>query len=237
MKPPGKMTTHKTGAKREDKTGKGRFDLLSPIMLKRLAILSEEGGVAHGDRNWEKGMKLSTFLDSAFRHLVQTIDGCEDKDHPIQAIWNLQGYIHTLHLIRTGDLPPELDDLPREKNLQKIERSWKVKVPFTVQLSEPSMCPPVRKEWCYFCGQDKEFIKTLDKPVWGVRRICNGCYWREAYKPENLLGKNLTPPDEPTIKQHERSRNGHWCVDCGKKLAEVLWMRCSDCLEKFDARR
>lgn len=118
MKPPGKMKTFETGAKREEKTGKGRFDLISPIMLRRLAILMEEGGLVHGDRSWELGMPLSGLLSSAIRHAQQTLDGLEDEDHPIQAIWNFMAYVHTLHRIRAGSLPTELDDIPREKNLE-----------------------------------------------------------------------------------------------------------------------
>jgi hypothetical protein len=118
MKPPGEMKVFKSGAKRETKDGKGRPDLISPIMLHRLAVLMEEGGVVHGDRSWESGMPLSGLLSSASRHLNQTIDGCEDEDHPIQAIWNLMAYVHTLHRVRAGSLPVELDDMPREKNLQ-----------------------------------------------------------------------------------------------------------------------
>lgn len=182
MKPPGEMTTHETGAKREDKTGKGRLDLISPIMLNRLAILMEEGGIVHGFRNWEKGMKLSGFLSSTFRHLIQTIDGCEDEDHPIQAIFNLMAYIHTLHLIRTGALPPELDDLLRYQNLLKIERSWKAKIPFVTRLSEPSI---------------------------------------------GSSGKNLTPSDDPTIKQHEG-----WCISCSKGLTNDQPFWCDKCMEQ-----
>lgn len=147
MKPPGEMKTFDTGAKREEKTGKGRFDLISPIMLRRLAILMEEGGLVHGDRSWELGMPLSGLLSSAIRHTQQTLDGLEDEDHPIQAIWNLMAYIHTLHRIRTGSLPTELDDLPREMNLGKKNLESDLtsdKKPATIQRDIPKLihhCP------------------------------------------------------------------------------------------------
>ena len=163
-KPLGEMKVFESGAKREAKDGKGRPDLISPIMLHRLAVLMEKGGVAHGDRSWELGMPLSGLLSSASRHLNQTIDGCEDEDHPIQAIWNLMAYVHTLHRIRAGSLPVELDDLPREKNLEAnltsdkkgstIEESGTLKCPDccgSFNLAISTYC--VNTVYCRRCGQ------------------------------------------------------------------------------------
>ena len=110
--------TFETGAQRDTQAGKTRPDLISPVFLDRLGIVLAKGGEHYGERNWEKGMPLSRILASAMRHLIQTIDGLEDEDHPAQCAWNMMAYIHTLHRIRAGSLPTELDDLPREKNLQ-----------------------------------------------------------------------------------------------------------------------
>ena len=109
--------TFKTGAQRDTQESKARLDLISPIFLERLGMVLTKGAEHYGERNWEKGMPLSRLLSSAARHLNQTIDGLEDEDHPTQAAWNLMAYIHTLHRIKAGSLPTELDDLPREKNL------------------------------------------------------------------------------------------------------------------------
>lgn len=101
-----------TGAKREGKAGKGRFDLIPPIPLKRLAAIYEKGAAARGDRNWEKGLPMHSYLDSAFRHLVQYIQGMNDEDHLAQSAWNLFGAMHTEQMIEWGKLPKELDDMP-----------------------------------------------------------------------------------------------------------------------------
>lgn len=108
-----------TGAQRDGEQGKPRLELISPVFLDRLGMLLAAGASHYGARNWEKGMPLSRLLSSAMRHLNQTLDGQEDEDHPIQCVFNLMAYVHTLHRIRTGSLPAELDDMPREMNLLK----------------------------------------------------------------------------------------------------------------------
>ena len=58
-----------TGAVRDRQAGKGRFDLLPALAVTRLARHFEKGAAKYGDRNWEQGIPLSRFLDSALRHL------------------------------------------------------------------------------------------------------------------------------------------------------------------------
>lgn len=106
---------YKTGATRDRRSGKGRFDLITPFMLSRLAGVYERGAVNHGDRNWEKGIPFSRLVDSACRHLNQYRQGLRDEDHIAQAIWNLACIIH---FEEAG--PYELDDLPRYTHKLKI---------------------------------------------------------------------------------------------------------------------
>jgi hypothetical protein len=101
-----------TGANRDVRHGKGRFDLISPIALARLAQLYEKGGKKYADRNWEQGIPLCRSLDSALRHINQFLEGRRDEDHLVAAVWNLFAVIHTEEMIRRGHLPPELNDLP-----------------------------------------------------------------------------------------------------------------------------
>jgi hypothetical protein len=120
IKDTGKRHTFSTGAQRQPKTGLGRPDLISVIATMRKAVHLEKGAVGHGERNWEQGMPLSSFLASAWRHLLALTDGCEDEDHAAALAFNVDGYMHTEHLIRCGRLPAELDDVPRQKNLLAI---------------------------------------------------------------------------------------------------------------------
>lgn len=113
LKDSGKREVNETtGAQRDTREGKGRYDLLSPFLEARLARIMELGAIKYDERNWEKGMKLSRYLDSAKRHLNQFHQGYTDEDHLAQAIWNLQALLHTKEMIDRGLLPTELDDLP-----------------------------------------------------------------------------------------------------------------------------
>lgn len=104
--------TAATGAQRDARAGKGRYDLASPFPAARKAKIFERGAEHYGDRNWEQGMPLSWFLDSTERHIVQAKMGMTDEDHWGAASWNLDALMHTQEMIDRGILPAELNDLP-----------------------------------------------------------------------------------------------------------------------------
>jgi len=108
-----KIQQWKTGAIRDSKEGKGRFDLTSPLVDRLLAQHFQKGGARHGDRNWEKGIPFSSFYDSARRHLASEHEGMKDEDHLVSALWNIYCWIHTREMIKRGKLPKFLDDLPK----------------------------------------------------------------------------------------------------------------------------
>lgn len=85
---------------------------LSPIGLRRLALVYERGAKIRGDRNWEKGFDLSRCLDSARRHISQWIARDREEDHLAQATWNLAALMHFQECIDRGLLPVELDNIP-----------------------------------------------------------------------------------------------------------------------------
>ena len=100
-----------TGANRNSAAGKGRFDLLPFDELWDVAKLYERVAQVREDRNWEKGMSLGCYLDSAMRHLVQMRMGMEDEDHASAVVFNAWGFKWTKKKIEAGELPLELDDL------------------------------------------------------------------------------------------------------------------------------
>ncbi len=100
-----------TGSRRDTREGKGRYDLLPPYAISRLAAVFERGAAKYGDRNWEKGQPLTRFLDSALRHTFQVLEGKTDEDHAGQAAWNLLAFIEIQQRIVDGLLPAELNDL------------------------------------------------------------------------------------------------------------------------------
>lgn len=108
----GKRQEFVSGAVRDQAIGKGRFDLTCPHADFREARVFEKGSIKYGDRNWEKGMPVMRYLDSARRHIAQLMVGDNVEDHAAQARWNLSAYMETLYRIETGELPPELDNRP-----------------------------------------------------------------------------------------------------------------------------
>lgn len=94
-------------AVREPASGKGRYDLVSPYAMRRLAKHYENGAKKYADRNWEKGIPFSRYVDSAKRHIDKFIMGMEDEDHLAAAVWNLCAIMHHQEL---GEM--HLDDMP-----------------------------------------------------------------------------------------------------------------------------
>ena len=100
-----------SGSVRDTRRGKGRYDLISPLALTRLARVMEEGAQKYGDRNWEGGIPMSRFLDSTLRHLCQYLCEDDEEDHLGQALWNLHCLVHFDSLRLMGELLPEFDDI------------------------------------------------------------------------------------------------------------------------------
>ena len=119
VKDSGARTDFGTGSVRDMRIGKGRFDLISPLALKRFAVHFENGARKYGDRNWEKGQYLSAFLDSAIRHLYCYLEGDRSEDHLAAAMWNAHCAIHTEEMIERGLLPKFLNNLPNYQTKPK----------------------------------------------------------------------------------------------------------------------
>lgn len=85
----GERQYFETGAVRDIQTGKGRFDLISPVGERRLAVRYEEGAKKYGDRNWQKGIPIGRCLDSAKRHINEYLAGDISEDHLAAAAWNI----------------------------------------------------------------------------------------------------------------------------------------------------
>jgi len=116
LKDSGKRRKFGSGAMRDDKRGKGRFDLISPFALLRLTHIYEKGAKKYEDRNWERGMPFSEFIDSALRHIIQYMMGMEDEDHLAQAAWNLFSIMHL------EETKPKWDNLPHYKQNKESEK-------------------------------------------------------------------------------------------------------------------
>lgn len=114
----GKRISYGEGlAMREPSEGKGRFDLVSPFALTRLAKWYELGAKKYDDRNWEKGgIPFSRYLDSTLRHLSKFQMGKNDEDHLAAAAWNI---FCIMHFEELGDFRD--DDLPKYEVMKDEE--------------------------------------------------------------------------------------------------------------------
>lgn len=112
MKDSGDREEFSTGAVRDSREGKGRYDLIPVIALKRVAAVYEKGASKYAARNWETGINQSRCYDSALRHLMQYAEGLRDEDHLAQAAFNVLAMIFTEEQVNRGNLPASLMDLP-----------------------------------------------------------------------------------------------------------------------------
>ena len=101
-----------TGAVRDVSDHKGRFDLVPYGAWRRLAAHFQAGARKYAARNWEKGIPLSTFVNSAARHMLAWLTGLRDEDHASAWVWNAVCALETEARIKAGILPAELNDLP-----------------------------------------------------------------------------------------------------------------------------
>jgi hypothetical protein len=105
LKDSGQREHFPSGMVRDIRTGKGRYDLISPYALRRLARVYEAGAQKYDDYNWLKGAPYCRFVDSALRHIQQWQMGHTDEDHLANAAWNLFCILHFDSLGRS-----DLDD-------------------------------------------------------------------------------------------------------------------------------
>ena len=103
-----------TGAVRDAGSGKGKPSLVPGFVIWLLSRIYEDGAAKYASRNWEKGLPLSVYLDSAERHIAKLKAGMRDEPHASQALWNLVGYVYTAALIKLGHRPKELNDMPNQ---------------------------------------------------------------------------------------------------------------------------
>lgn len=109
IKDSGQRTEFKTRAVRDMHQGKGRYDLLPWTAIHEVSKHFENGAIKYGERNWEKGININSYIDSAFRHLSKYMQGYKDEPHLVAAAWNI------LCAIQTEILIPEMQNIPNRK--------------------------------------------------------------------------------------------------------------------------
>jgi len=100
-----------TGAVRSTDADGERYDLITPIGLRRVAETYAEGAKKYGEWNWLKGIPLSDLLNHAVRHIYRYLAGDAGEDHLAHAAWNLLAAMHM------EEMRPELIDIPTRGRL------------------------------------------------------------------------------------------------------------------------
>lgn len=59
-----------------------------PKLMLDVAKHFENGALKYGERNWQKGIPISRYIDSALRHLMKDLAGETDEDHAAAFVWN-----------------------------------------------------------------------------------------------------------------------------------------------------
>lgn len=74
-------------------------------MLLEVSKHFEEGAIKYGERNWEKGIPVHCYIDSAIRHYLKYLRGDDDERHDRAVAWNLMCAIWTIQN------KPEMNDI------------------------------------------------------------------------------------------------------------------------------
>lgn len=73
--------------------GSSERDLYFAIL--DLAKHFEAGAMKYGENNWQKGIPVNSYIDSALRHYFKFLDGYTDERHDIAFLWNIMCCIWT----------------------------------------------------------------------------------------------------------------------------------------------
>lgn len=93
IKDSGERREFGTGAVRDMADGKGDMYSLPPAAILRLSKHYELGAKKYSRHNYMKGIPISSFMDSALRHIFKYLDGWDDEDHLAAAAFNILGAI------------------------------------------------------------------------------------------------------------------------------------------------
>lgn len=84
------ITAYEGGGVRAEPIGKGYYQYMSMVGLKRLAQRYEYGARKYGaSDNYKKGLPCSNCWNSAMRHLVAYMQGDNSEDHLAAVAWNV----------------------------------------------------------------------------------------------------------------------------------------------------
>jgi hypothetical protein len=74
---------------KQDDEGYFMFGADIPTMLLEVSVHFEEGAAKYGEMNWQHGIPVKCYIDSAVRHYLKWLRGDDDERHDRAFMWNL----------------------------------------------------------------------------------------------------------------------------------------------------
>ena len=71
------------------------YDDSTQTMLLEVAKHFEEGAKKYGENNWQKGIPIRCYIDSAIRHYLKWLRSDKDEPHDRAFVWNIMCCIWT----------------------------------------------------------------------------------------------------------------------------------------------
>lgn len=115
LKDSGARRSFETGAVRDMSEGKGDMFSLPAAAIIRLSKHYEQGAKKYSRLNYQKGIPVSSFMDSALRHIFKYLDGWDDEDHLSAAAFNILG------AIQMEERNQEMQDVEARKSICGFE--------------------------------------------------------------------------------------------------------------------
>ena len=115
IKDSGERTVFGSGAVRDMHEGKGDMVSIPWEAILRLSKHYENGAKKYQRWNFRKGIPISSFIDSACRHLAKYQCGMDDEDHLSAAAFNVLG------AMLMENTMPEMNDLPLRKGKKTFD--------------------------------------------------------------------------------------------------------------------
>ena len=76
----------------DDKTKSSRKEIETQrqcTMLLEVSKHFEDGAKKYGENNWQKGIPVNCYIDSAIRHYLKWLRGDQDEPHDRAFVWNI----------------------------------------------------------------------------------------------------------------------------------------------------